>query len=105
MKRNVTDTSIACYYATDRTPNRLAVLRLLGDELPRSARQCAQALGMAERNNAHPRLNELEHGGLVEKLPRKMRDGGHLVYAYQITRQGLDWLHILEERECSKTGT
>ena len=100
MKKRVTDTSIECYYSTDRTPNREAVLKLLGDGEPRSARRCANDLGMPERNNAHPRLNELEHDGFVVKLPDKIRECKRPVYAYQITAKGLDRLCILEERKC-----
>lgn len=105
MKKRVTDTSIACYYEEDRTSNRLATLRLLGDGIPRSARQCSEELHMPERNNVHPRLNELEHQGLIVKLPEKVKYKDRMVTAYQITDHGARWLAALEGSPCSKTGT
>lgn len=107
MKKQVADTSIESYHKLDNNALRMQILRVMSDGKPRTAHECAGEIGRENRDGAHPRLSDLKKAGLVARLADTDKDDqtGATVHYYQITEFGLRFARILEERECSKTGT
>lgn len=103
MKR-IREESRESYRKIDTPTREMQVLILLLDGKPRTARECAEALGSHERNYTQPRLTALVDKGLVEVLPDRTWDAStqRVVRVYQISERGA---RFLEERTCSKTGT
>lgn len=99
--KHVRETSRESYHKLDHRGRKLQILKLLDDGLPRTAMQCATALGGHERNYAHPSLTALLGLGMVAELPGKVfdRDTSRRVTAYRITAHGTRWLAVLEGSE------
>jgi len=88
MKRNVTQTSIECYYSIKDLRGRQ---RQVYDAIKRwpykTDREIAFNMGFGERNAVSPRRNELEHKGLIESCGSKVQENGKRALVWRVRRR------------------